>query len=109
MPQAHRHTDSRFCGASTIVVNQETVYVNSLWWSVEGDLDTHCLEGALISIYEPRNIYIENIRAIVAVGDTAAADRQACFFLHPSGATNPKGHSPDVYVFAGGVGAGIAA
>lgn len=105
MPQAHRNTDSRFCGASTIVTGQSTVFVNSLLWAVEGDKDTHCNEGALIAVYGPPSIKIEGKFAICAVGDIAAPDRQACFIVHPTGATNPKGRSPDTYCY-GGAGGG---
>jgi hypothetical protein len=105
MPGAHRDTDSRFCGAKTIVSNQSTVFVNGLLWAVEDDKDTHCNEGALQAVYGPPSVYIEGKKVIVAVGDIAAPDRQACFIEHPTGPTNPKGRSPDTYCY-GGAGGG---
>ena len=99
MPQAHRDTDSRFCGASTIVTNQSTVFCNGLLWAVEDDRDTHCNEGALRAIYGPPSIYIEGKLAICAVGDEASPDHEGCVIFHPTGDTNPQGHSPDVYCY----------
>lgn len=106
MPGAHRDTDSRFCGAKTIVQGQSTVRVNGLLWAVEGDKDTHCNQGELIPVYGTKNVYIENKLVICAMGDFAASDKLACFVKHPAGATNPKGHSPDVIVYGGGAGGG---
>ena len=100
MPGAHRNTDSRKCGASTIVSNQGSVFVNGLLWAVAGDKDTHCNEGDLIPIYGALNVFIENQLVICATGDTAAPDTPACIPpQHPSGATDPSGHSPDVNVY----------
>lgn len=106
MPRSHRDTDSRFCGAITNVTGQSTVYVNNLLHAVEGDLDDHCDMGALIASYGSRNFYIENKLAICAVGDTAEMDMEGCILIHPSGPTNPKGHSPDTYMYEGGTGGG---
>lgn len=106
MPGAHRNTDSRFCGAKTIVQGQSTVKVNGLLWAVEGDIDTHCNQGSLNAVYGAKNVYIEGKLVICAVGDTAAPDKLACFIKHPSGATNPKGKSPNVNVYGGGGGGG---
>lgn len=104
MPGAHRNGDSRFCGASTIVVGQSTVFVNGILWAVEGDKDTHCFMGELSAVYGARNVYIEGKRVICAMGDIASDDMAGCFVLHPSGSTNPKGHSPDVQVYGGAAG-----
>jgi len=106
MPRSHRDTDSRFCGATTIVTGQSTVYVNNLLQSVEGDKDTHCNAGDLIAVYGPKNYYVENKLAICAVGDSAAPDFQGCVDAHPTGATNPKGHSNDTFIYEGGSGGG---
>lgn len=99
MPGVHRDTDSRFCAAATIVTHQNNVYVNNLLWAVEGDLDTHCNQGALIAAYGAQNVYINNIKVICAVGDKAAPDYLGCVILHPTGPTNPKGHSTDTWVY----------
>lgn len=40
------------------------------------------------------------------MGDTAAPDRAGCFIEHPSGATNPLGHSYNVLVYGGAAGGG---
>lgn len=105
MPGVHRDNDDRFCGALTIVTGQSTVFVNNKLWAVVGDLDTHCNEGALIASYGPKNVFINGKNVICAVGDTAASDN-SCETLHPSGDTNPKGHSMDVIVYGGGAGGG---
>jgi hypothetical protein len=94
MPGAHRNTDSRFCGAATIVQNQSTVYVNDLLWAVNGDPNNHGA-GNLNAVFGELNIYIEDILIIVAVGDEAAGDN----FLHPTGSTNPSGSSTDVFAY----------
>lgn len=106
MPGAHRHNDVRFCGAKTEVTGQGTVTVNGRLWAVDGDLDTHCNQGALNPVYGALNVRIENKLVICAVGDSAAPDKLACFILHPTGATNPLGHSSDVFVYRGGAGGG---
>lgn len=106
MPGAHRDTDSRFCGAKTIVTQQGTVKVNGLLWAVEGDYDTHCNQGNLIAVYGAKNVYISNKLVICGMGDIATPDKAACFILHPTGPTNPKGHSPNVVVYGGGAGGG---
>lgn len=107
MPGAHRHTDDRFCGATTKVVNQSTVKVNGLLWAVEGDIDTHCDQGVLSAVTGALNVYIEGKLVIVAVGDIAGPDKPACLPpIHPAGATNPKGKSPNVIAYGGGAGGG---
>ena len=104
MPGAHRNGDKRFCGAETIVVGQSTVFVNGKLWAVEDDIDSHCNEGKLNAVYGKKNVYIGIKRVICAMGDTAEDDHAGCEVLHPSGATNPKGHSPDVQVYGGAAG-----
>lgn len=99
MPGAHRDTDNRFCEAATIVQLQGSVYVNDLLWAVEGDIDTHCNEGALIPITGSKDVHCEDIKVIVAVGDTAKSDREGCVVLHPAGTTDPLGHSPDTNAY----------
>lgn len=100
MPGAHRNTDSRFCGATTIVTGQSTVKVNGLLWAVDGDKDTHCNMGSLIPITGAKNVYIQGKLVICAVGDTASPDIPGCVPPeHPSGETDPKGHSSDVFVY----------
>jgi hypothetical protein len=71
MPDAHRDTDLRICGAHTQVIGQTTVFVNGLLWSVEGDVCDHG-HGELISTHAP-NVYIEGKRAIT-ITDPAHPD-----------------------------------
>lgn len=39
--KAHRHGDSRACGATTTVVGQSTCFVNGKLWAVDNDPNTH--------------------------------------------------------------------
>lgn len=106
MPGAHRDTDVRFCGAKTIVTGQNKVLVDGLLWAVEGDKDTHCNEGELNAVYGSKCVEIAGKKVICAMGDTAAPDRAGCEVVHPSGATNPLGHSYKVLVYGGAAGGG---
>lgn len=106
MPGAHRHQDVRFCGATTIVTGQTAVVVNGRLWAVEGDRDTHCNQGALAAVYGPPKIVIQGKFIICGVGDIAASDKAGCVIKHPTGATNPLGHSVDVLVYGGQAGGG---
>ena len=50
----HRHTDSRACGAGTVVSGQNTVYANNLLVSVDGDPNDHgagSLNAACCEVY----------------------------------------------------------
>lgn len=97
MPKAHREEDRRFCGAKTIVEGQSSVYVNNKLWAVEGDPNDH-VHGELISIYSKRNIFIENKRAIVAIGDAAGPDGPN-YDLHPYPPTDPLEGSDNVIAY----------
>lgn len=94
IPGAHRQDDLRFCGATTIVVNQPNVYVNSKLWAVEGDPETHG-NGDLIAVYGQKNVYIKGKHVICAIGDQADPDAAN----HPPPPTDPEGHSADVFVY----------
>ena len=48
MPPIHRHSDSRACGATTVVAGNSTVYANGLLVSVNEDPNDHG-GGALIA------------------------------------------------------------
>jgi hypothetical protein len=102
MPGVHRHGDSRFCGAATVVVGQSTVYANGKLVSVDGDPNTHS-EGRNKPIYGPKNVYVENKLIICAVGDTTYNMDN---LRHPPGPANPKGHSYDVLVYGDLAGGG---
>ena len=106
MPAAHREYDIRFCGANTINVaeTQNTVFVNGNLWAVEACRCDHYnpekpyeANGALISVYGKRNIFIgpQKFRVIVSIGDTANVDSQG----HPFPPTDPLTGSPDVFCY----------
>jgi hypothetical protein len=101
MPGVHRQDDSRFCGATTVVSGQSSVFVNNKLWAVEGDLNTHGA-GQLVPVYGPKNVYVENKLVICAVGDKSEPDD----YPHPPGNPDPKGHSMDVVVYGGAAGGG---
>lgn len=97
MPQTHRNTDLRACGATTTVIGQTTVFVNNLLWAVDGDLSTHCdPKGPL----DPSGstVFVQG-KNVVVVGDGFyAPDYQppACIVVHsPTAATG----SPNVYAY----------
>lgn len=69
---AHRNGDERTCGASTVVVNQTTVFVNNRLWAVEGDPNSHG-DGALVPVTGD-TVYIEGILVIVHGPDNAFPD-----------------------------------
>jgi hypothetical protein len=71
MPAVHRHTDTRACGATTIVSGQDTVYANSLLVSVNGDVNSHGA-GALVAGSD--NVFIGGIAVVNHTPDGAAAD-----------------------------------
>ena len=93
MPGAHRHNDSRFCGATTI--SSGTVRVNGRAWAVEGDPNTHG-GGELISVYGS-TVRIGGKKVICAVGDKAGGDNA----LHPIPPTDPSSSSGNVFVYEG--------
>jgi hypothetical protein len=94
MPGAHRHDDSRFCGATTTVIGQTNVYVNNKLWAVEGDPETHG-NGNLVAEYGAKNVYINSKLVICAVGDNADEDDLS----HPPTNTKPQDKSSDVLVY----------
>jgi uncharacterized Zn-binding protein involved in type VI secretion len=100
MPGAHREDDSRFCGALTIVEGQGTVKVNSKLWAVDGDPETHG-HGELVAVYGAKNVRINGILVICAVGDIAKPDDA----LHPLPPTDPKEASTDTFVYGHASGA----
>lgn len=102
MPGCHREGDLRFCGANTVNVAQQTVFVNGKLWACEGDPNSHMASpntanGALISIYGRQNIFIGNTKllAIVAIGDSANTDGQG----HPFPPSDPLEGSVNVICY----------
>lgn len=64
----------RICGAFTNTPLQFTVFGENLLFSVAGNLDIHCIQGALIPILGLKNIFCENICIEVAPMDGASPD-----------------------------------
>jgi len=93
MPAVHRHSDSRVCGATTVVSGQSNVYANSLLISVNGDPNSH--GGGALSAGS-RRVYINSIAVVNNTPDGAAADSLCP--LSPHCAPVTAGGSPDVYV-----------
>ena len=92
MPGAHRHGDSRYCGATTIATNAG-VYVNGKLWAVNDDPNTHGA-GNLKSVVGS-TVMVGGKRVIVAVGDQAGPDNA----LHPVPPTDPSTASSDVFAY----------
>lgn len=101
MPGVHRNGDKRFCTGSTTVVGNSTVFVNNKLWAVEGDSCDHG-DGALIAVYGPKNVYVQNKLVICAMGDAAGSDDKK----HVRGQTDPKEHSTNTIVYGGAAGGG---
>ena len=101
MPGVHRDTDTRFCGAITIVEGQSSVLVENLLWAVENDPNSHG-DGQLKAVYGVPYVTIEGKKVICAVGDKAQSDDQE----HSPGQTDPRGHSLNVVVYGGAAGGG---
>jgi uncharacterized Zn-binding protein involved in type VI secretion len=93
MATAHRNSDSRFCGATTVVSGQSSVFVNGLLWAVEGDENTHG-NGDLIAVVGS-TVKINGKKVIVAVGDTASPDNAT----HTPSQVDPQGHSDNVSAY----------
>lgn len=70
MTAIHRNSDSRACGAATVVSGQSTVYANDLLVSVNGDPNSH---GAGALSAGCNEVYVNGI-LVVDLGDSAAAD-----------------------------------
>ena len=93
MTAVHRHSDSRVCGATTVVSGQSNVYANSLLISVNGDPNSH--GGGALSAGS-RRVYINSIAVVNNTPDGAAADSLCPIPPHCAPVT--AGGSPDVYV-----------
>jgi uncharacterized Zn-binding protein involved in type VI secretion len=70
MAYCHRSTDSRACGAGTVVVGQDFVTVDGKLWSVDGDPNDHGA-GALSTSHSWLTIAG---KGIIVAGDSASAD-----------------------------------
>lgn len=96
MPGAHRHGDSRQCGATTIVSGQGNVRVNGKLWSVVGDQNTHGGGQLLLGgASSPATVKINGIAVIVHPTTPAAGDNA----LHPPPPTDTAASSSDVSAY----------
>lgn len=89
MPGSHRNGDARICGAKTVVVNQNTVFVNSRLWAVRDDPNTHG-NGNLINTVG-YTVFIHE-HPVIVLGDDAKPDN--------AGHSNPKPAEASSNVFA---------
>lgn len=71
MAGAHRDTDTRNCGAKTIVSGQSSVFVNGKLWAVENDQEDH-IHGELISVSV--GTVLINGKKVIILTDQALAD-----------------------------------
>jgi uncharacterized Zn-binding protein involved in type VI secretion len=95
MAQIHRNTDSRICGASTVVVGQSTVFANSLLVAVNGDPNTHS-GGNLIAAC--KNVFINQKMVVNHSPDNAEPDGLCPIPGGPHCAPATASGSPNVYV-----------
>ncbi len=94
MPAAHRDTDSRSCGATTVSVQGRNVYVNNLLWSIDKDPNSHG-SGALSAA--TNNVFIGGI-AVCNNNDNAAPDDLCAPIGGAHCAPGASGGSSNVYV-----------
>lgn len=80
MPLAHRHGDSRACGATTVVTGQSTVTINGKLWAVLGDPNSHGAGNLINSI---SSVTINGKPIIIHAPNIATVDNQG----HPPSAT----------------------
>jgi len=71
MVAIHRETDSRVCGAGTVVVGQDNVYANGLLVAVDGDPNSHG-GGALVA--GCKQLFVNSIMVVNHSPDGAAPD-----------------------------------
>ena len=94
MTAIHRNTDSRACGAGTVVSGQDTVYANGLLVSVDNDPNNH--GGGALSA-NCNEVYVNGIM-VVDVGDSAAGDSLCPDPGGPHCAPSSTGGSGNVFV-----------
>lgn len=69
--KAHRNGDSRNCGATTVVQNQSTVFVNGRLWAVQASQNSHGAGGLIAS---GTTVFVEGKNVIVHSPDSASQD-----------------------------------
>ena len=105
MPKVHRVGDFRVDGGATnltipgpanVLLN---VLINGQPASLMGDLDTHNMLGAIISM-SPQTILVNGIPLAIALMDNAAPDVQG-IIPHPEGLPTPATGSQNVTAYGG--------
>lgn len=89
----HRDTDSRICGARTIVQKQSTVYANNLLVAVDRDPNSH---GGGNLIAACNNVFVENSLVVNNTRDNSFPDGLCPAPPHCNPQTNQG--SPNVFV-----------
>jgi hypothetical protein len=97
----HRDTDSRACGATTVVEGNSTVYANLLLVSVSGDPNSHGYGNLGATSKE---VYCHNILVVHHAPDPAVPDGLCLPLGGAHCAPDTAQGSPDV--FTGGPGDG---
>ena len=87
----HRQDDARVCGATTVVVGQDSVFANGKLIAVNGDPNTH---GAGNLIAGSNHVFINSIAVVNNTPDAAAGDNA----LHIPAVTITAAGSPNVFV-----------
>jgi uncharacterized Zn-binding protein involved in type VI secretion len=87
----HRQNDARVCGATTVVVGQDSVFANDKLIAVNGDPNTH---GAGNLVAGSNHVFVNGIAVVNNTPDSAASDNA----LHPPTSTKTAAGSPNVFV-----------
>ena len=93
--KTHRHTDARVCGATTVVTGQDTVFINGLLQSVDGDPNTHGAGGLIARCKE---VYVHGILCVNHSSDNANPDALCPPIGPPHCNPATAQGSPDVYL-----------
>lgn len=72
MPKAHRQDDGRFCGAKTIVQNQNSVTVNQKLWAIKDSINTD--GGGNLHASPDGSVTIHGIQVVVHRPEDADPD-----------------------------------
>jgi len=95
MPAIHRNTDSRSCGATTVVSNQSTVFADGLLVAVNGDQNSHGAGGLIAACNQ---VYVEGKLVVNHSPDSSAADSLCPPLGGAHCAPETASGSPDVFV-----------
>lgn len=71
MAGAHTHGMARICGATTVVIGQDNVFVNGQLWAVHGDPNSHG-QGNLVA--SGNKVFINGKPVIINAPDGANPD-----------------------------------